>query len=564
MNNSALLFILNIAGAAALLIWAVRLVRTGFERAFGGQLRLWLRRSTSNRFAAAASGVGAAVLLQSSTAVAMLMAGFISAGAIGSVAGMAIVLGADLGSALVALILNSRLAGVTPVLLLAGVLIFLRSTRKQLRQIGRIMIGLALVFLSLDLIRDASLPMAQSAGARSVMLYLANDLFSAFVLAAAFAWLVHSSVAAVLLFATLATQGALPPAAAFAMVLGANLGGALIAVLLTLQSAAAVRQVIWANLVLRGGGAVVALWAISAGQIPFALLGENAGQQALHLHLLFNAMLLILCLPLVGPISRMTALLIQDAQSPDAAETYRSALDPSVQHEPKRAYACAVRELVEIGSRVEAMMRQILPLFQTYDDQMAQSIQASLRHIETRSLEIRIYLSKVRDGESAEDGDTRAFDLSTTAINLEASADVIARKAVALAQRKSLKGVNFSAEGWREITDFHDVVLRNVQQGIAVLMSEDVGLARELVEEKEKVRNIERDLQSRHLDRLCRGLADTKETSAIHLELLRAFKSLNTSFAMIGYPLLRKSGDLLDSRLAGHGLPPSNHQTDWE
>jgi phosphate:Na+ symporter len=564
MDSSPLLFILNIAGAAALLIWSVRLVRTGFERAFGGQLRLWLRRSTSNRFAAAASGLGAAVLLQSSTAVAMLMAGFVSAGAIGSVAGLAIVLGADLGSAMVALILNSRLVGVTPVLLLGGVLIFLRSTRKQLRQIGRIMIGLALVFLSLDLIRDASLPLAQSAGARSVFLYLANDLFSAFVLAAVFAWLVHSSVAAVLLFATLAAQGALPPVAAFAMVLGANLGGAMIAVLLTLKSDAAVRRVIWANLALRGGGAVMVLWAISAEQIPFGLLGANAGQQALHLHLLFNATLLILCLPLVGPISRLTSLLIHDAQSLDAAELNRSALDLSVQDQPRRAYACAVRELVDISSRIEAMMRQILPLFQTYDDQAAQTIQASLRHIEARSLEIRIYLSKVRDRESDEDGATRAFDLSTTAINLEASADIIARKAVGLARRKSLEGINFSQEGWREITDFHDIVLRNVQQGIAVLMSEDVGLARELVAEKEKVRNIERDLQSRHLERLCRGLADTKETSAIHLELLRAFKSLNTSFAMIGYPLLRKSGDLLDSRLTANGLYTSQQQTPSE
>ena len=48
--------VLNLAAAAALLIWAVRLVRTGFERAFGGQLRQWLRRSTRNRFGAAATG----------------------------------------------------------------------------------------------------------------------------------------------------------------------------------------------------------------------------------------------------------------------------------------------------------------------------------------------------------------------------------------------------------------------------------------------------------------------------------------------------------------------------
>ncbi|MGY6704398.1 Na/Pi cotransporter family protein [Roseinatronobacter sp.] len=551
METSPILFILNMAGAAALLIWAVRLVRTGFERAFGGQLRLWLRRSTSNRVAAALSGAGAAVLLQSSTAVAMLMAGFVSAGAIGSMAGMAIVLGADLGSAVVALILNSRLVGVTPILLLGGVLIFLRSSRRRLRQIGRIMIGLALVFLSLDLIRDASLPLVDSAGARGVMLYLANDPISAFLLAAAFAWLVHSSVAAVLLFATLAAQGALPPVAAFAMVLGANLGGAMIAFLLTLKSDVAVRRVIWANLVLRGGGAVLVLWAIVAGVIPVNLLGADAGAQALHLHLLFNAVLLAVCLPLVGPITRMTSLLVQETPNPNAAELTSSSLDPTVQDQPARAYACAVRELVDMGSRVETMMRQVLPLFQNFDDVSAQKLQDSLDRVERRSLEVRMYLAKVRTREGEEDIGTRAFELSATAINLEAGADMIARKAVELARRKSLESLNFSEDGWRELADFHDIVLRNVQQGIAVLMSEDVGLARELVEEKEKVRNIARDLQSRHLERLRQGLTESIETSAIHLELLRAFKSLNTSFAMIGYPLLSKRGELLDSRLTG-------------
>ena len=90
MGNSPVLVLLNMAAAAALLFWAVRLVRTGFERAFGDRLRRWLRRSTANRITSAATGAVAAILMQSSTAVAMLLAGFMSAGVIGSVAGLPI------------------------------------------------------------------------------------------------------------------------------------------------------------------------------------------------------------------------------------------------------------------------------------------------------------------------------------------------------------------------------------------------------------------------------------------------------------------------------------------
>jgi phosphate:Na+ symporter len=550
MQDGPLIFLLNMAAAAALLIWAVRLVRTGFERALGGQLRIWLRRSTSNRLAAAATGAGAAILMQSSTAVAVLMAGFLSAGAIGSLSGLSIVLGADLGSALVALILNSKIAALTPLLLLAGVMIFLQSSARRSRQIGRILIGLALIFLSLDLIRGASQPLTQSDGASAIMRYLAGDPASAFLVAALFAWLVHSSVAAILLFATLAAQGVMPVEAAFAMVLGANLGGSLIAFFLTTKSAAIVRRVVWTNLALRGGGAALALLALSYLELPTNLLGSGPGQQALHLHLLFNVLLLLVCLPLAQPMMRMADRLISEPAGQDAKGITRTALDPAVQSQPKRAFGCALRELVEMGNRIEVMLRDAMMLFETYDDAVAQRLRSEMRNVAAMSLSIRVYLSNVRSQDPEEDTGTRAFDLSGIAVNLEAGADMVARKMVELADQKHDANYSFSPEGWRELSEFHDVVLRSVQHGISVLMSGDLGLARELVEQKEKVRELEQTLQRKHLKRLRQGLTEAYETSAIHLELLRALKALNTSFAMIAYPLLEDNGELLESRLS--------------
>ncbi len=552
MDTSPVMILLNMAAAASLLIWAVRLVRTGFERAFGRQLRLWLRRSTTNRVSAAATGMGAAILMQSSTAVAMLLAGFMSSGAIGRAAGLAIILGADLGSAIVAQILNSRIAFLTPLLLLSGVIVFLRSSRRELRQIGRILIGLALIFIALDLIRGASAPLSTSAAAQTVLLYLASDAVSAFLIAAVFAWLVHSSVAAVLLFATLASQEILPLDAAVAMVLGANLGGSLIAFFLTLQATAAVRQVVWTNVVLRGGGAVLALYLLKRFELAEALPGGSPALQVLNLHLFFNLALLVAGLPLVGQLMRIAARLVADPPGASPETSARSVLDRSVQNQPRRAFACAQRELIEIGNRIEIMLREAIGLFDTYDDLPAQKLRTEMKEIARMSLDLRVYLSGVRSDDPHEDTGTRAFDLSGAAVNLEAGADVIARKMVDLARRKHVENLKFSDQGWRELCDFHDVVLRNVQHGITVLMSKDVGLARELVEQKERVRDIEQSLERKHLKRLRQGLSESIETSAIHLDLLRALKMLNTSFAMMAYPLLEEHGELLESRLS-HG-----------
>lgn len=550
MEQSPILITLNLAAAAALLIWAVRLVRTGFKRALGGHLRFWLRRSTSNRISAATTGASAAVLLQSSTAVALLLAGLMAAGTIGGAAGLAVILGADLGSAIVVQILTTRISVLTPILLLVGVLFFLRSSRRSLRQIGRILIGLALIFLSLDLIREASAPLSGSEAAKSTMVYLSGDLITAFALAALFAWLVHSSVAAVLLFSTLAAQDLLPLQAAFAMVLGANLGGAFIAFVLTLHAVIPARRVVLANLILRGGGACIALLLLFYIDIGVVIPGVSAQQQALNLHLAFNFLVLLGGVLILTPSMQLAKLVLPGDGSVGAEGNGRSALDHAVQNQPSRAFTCAQRELVELGNRIEIMLRDAMELFGSYDDAIVQRLRKERSDISRMSLDLRVYLSGIRSSDPKEDTGTRAFDLADVAVNLESGADVIARKMTGLARRMHIEKTSFSDEGWRELTDFYDQVIRNVQQGIAVLMSEDIGAARELVEQKEMIRDIEQALERKHLTRLRQGQAESIETSAIHIDLLRSLKMLNTAFAMIAYPLLKEHGELLESRLA--------------
>jgi phosphate:Na+ symporter len=546
--NSSIFIVLELAAGAALLIWAVRLVRTGFERAFGGHLRLWLRRSTSNRVRAASCGMVTALLMQSSTAVAILMAGFVSSRAIAAVSGVAILLGADLGSALVAQLLISPVSLVAPLLIVCGVIIFLRSQRRQPRQIGRILIGLGLVFVSLDLIRSASSPLVSNPSVGIVMSYFANEMLLAFTVAALFAWLVHSSVAAVLLFVAMAGQGIMQINAASAMVLGANLGGAMIAVGLTLRADAAVRRAILSNVVLRGGGAALALAILSAAGPLATHLGNSADRQILNLHLAFNVVVVVAGLPIVGIVYRCISQLVPD--KPDLGPgTEVSALDPEALSHPQRALACAMRELVNSAGRVEGMYRKTILLFQKYDEELAREIRADAGRVERIALELRLFLANIK---ASDDGNTRSkvFEFAGIASELEAAADVIARKMVGHAEKMARRKQKFSEDGWRELTDFHDSVLRNMQSAVMVLMSADPALARELVEQKEAAREAARRLEKRHLQRLKEGLVESIETSSVHLDMLRAMKEVNTSFAKIAYPTLSESGELLESRLA--------------
>lgn len=542
-------FLIQIAGAAALLLWAVRLVRTGVERAFATQLRQGLRRASDNRVLAAVSGMLSAMLLQSSTAVAMLVSNFASKGVLTAAVGVAMLLGADLGSALVAQILLARPGVLVPALLLLGVVLFLRSNQRKLRQTGRILIGLALIFVSLDMLRTATAPIIQSEGAVAILGYLDSDLLTAFLLGAVFAWVVHSSVAAILLFVTMVAQGALPPMAAMAMVLGANLGGAMIAFVLTLAADVRARRIVTANLVLRGGGAIAVLLALSFQVFDPAWLGQDAAVQVMNLHLAFNLALCVLALPFAGLIAKLSEQMIRD-QSTQTLGRGLSALDQAALEDPPRALNCAARELLRMGEVIEKMLVAAMGLYETWDDRVATAIQEDEKALRRMHLDLKLYLAGMNRHKLDDNAVNGAIEASLLAANLEAAADQVSRKMIELARKLSSEGICFSKSGKQEIGDFMDRIQANVQLALTVMMTRNPDDARELVAEKESIRTAEQRLQSKHLSRLREGVSESIETSAIHQETLRILKQVNTSFAMAGYPILDESGDLLSSRLS--------------
>ncbi len=551
MNEPQVIQILiSIAGAAALLIWAVRLVRTGVERGFATPMRVWLRHSAKNRLLAAGTGMGAAILLQSATAVAVLISNFVAKGSLTTAVGLAILLGADVGSAIVTQLLMVRqpikIAYSAGGLLVGATISIISSTR----QIGRILIGLALIFVSLDMIRSATEPMIANPGTQAVMGYLGRDLLTAFAIGAVFAWGVHSSVAAVLLFVTLAGQGILPAPAAGVMILGANLGGAFIAFILTLSAPIASRRMIMANLILRGGGAIFAMLIIAGAPDLIEYLGKTPTQQTINLHLVFNLALALLALPIVGPTISVLQRFMLKSTSTDHTLEALSALDPTLIDKPQRGLDCAARELLGMGQRIERMLAAIEPLYDKWDQAAGLSISKEDAIIKKMHLEIKLYLARMGKKELEEDLSRRSMDLASIASSLDSASDAIARVMLELAKRLDAQDLQFSPKGREEISAFSDRVQSNVQLALNVMMNQNPAEARELVAAKEKVRKVEQKLQRSHISRLREGLSESIETSNIHQETLRALKQINTAFSMVGYPILLKSGTLLKSRLS--------------
>ena len=548
-DTNIVLFALQIAGSAALLIWAVRLLRTGVERAFIVQLRVFLRSSNVSRSRALASGVFAALCLQSATAVAVLVSNFATKGGIGLVAGIAILLGADIGSALVSQILLVPQDFLVSLLMLCGVALFLRSSKNDARQIGRILIGIALIFVSLDMIRNATGPLIDSPATISIMSYLGGDVVTSFIIGAFFAWAVHSSVAAVLFFVTLAAQGLLPVSGAAAMVLGANAGGAILAYILTLKAPLTARRMVAANLLLRGGGAAIILLVLAQNSEPLSWLGKTEARQAINLHLVFNIGLAFVSFPFLQWIAKMAELFIPDHTDTSTSLPQASALDPATLDQPSLALANASREVLKMGEETELILRSVILLFQDWTDTTATAIRNRADHVRELNEDIKRFLAQLKHSELSEFEKERSSELAVIAYSLENAADSIGTGLVDLARQLHSEQLTFSKEGLAEIENFHDRVLSNVQLALSVLMNGSPDVARQLFLAKEKVSKAERKLQERHLDRLRAGNHDSFETSRLHQESLHILKYVNSSFASIGYSIAIRSGDLLSTRV---------------
>lgn len=209
MSGSVIL--LHLAGAVALLLYATRMVRTGVERAYGDVLRQKLRSTMRNPLMAVIVGTALAVALQSSTAVTLLVGSFAGSGIVSGMAGQLAVRGAEIGSALVVKLLSFDLSLLVPICLAAGTAIFLATVRREWRQFGRILVGIGLLLLSLQLIGQASEPLRESKLLPVVINYFSGDPVTAYLLAALVTWLFHSSIAGVLLIVQLAGRGLIPP-----------------------------------------------------------------------------------------------------------------------------------------------------------------------------------------------------------------------------------------------------------------------------------------------------------------------------------------------------------------
>jgi phosphate:Na+ symporter len=551
MSGSVVL--VHLAGAVALMLFATRMVKTGVERAYGDVLRHRLRDTMRNPFMAVLTGTGLAIALQSSTAVTLLVGSFAGSGIVSGAAGQLAVRGAEIGSALVTKLLTFDLTLLVPVCLVTGTVMFMATERRDWRQIARILVGIGLLVLSLQMIGQASEPLRDSEMLPVIITYFSGDPITAFLLAAGITWLFQSSIAAILLMAALAGRGFIPSELGVVLVLGVNLGSSIIAPMLTRSADAAVRVVPVGNLLMRGVGSVIMLILFMTIKPPVAFLGATEPDQIVNAHILFNVIILMAGLPLAGLVYRGSEWIVKLGAKPEPVDAFAatelSALNEAALDMPSQALANATREGVRVCETVEIMLKRIIELYESADADKIKALAALDDRVDRKHAAIKIYLAKVTKNVMTEDEALRCQELIGACVKLEQVGDIIVRNMLVHVQKKLDKGLEFTPEGWRELCAFHASVLANARMAFNVLVSRDPATARQLVLEKDRLRDTEKETSHSHFLRLRDGTAKSIETSSIHLDTIRDLKQINSLLTSMAYPVLEEQGLLRGSRL---------------
>jgi len=541
--------LLNLLAGVSLLVWGTHIVRTGILRLYGSDLRRILRRSVArNRLAAFAAGIGVTGLIQSSTATALIVSAFAGQGLVTTASALAVMLGADVGTSLVTVVLSLDLSWLAPLLIFSGVVLFLSRQSTPVGRFGRILIGLGLIIFALQWIRVAAKPIVEAAGVKVIFASLTGDVLLDVLVAAFVTILCYSSLAVVLLVATLAQLGVIGLPVAFGLVLGANLGSGTLGMLSTLRAVPEARRVTLGNFLFKLIGCVIAIPLIDPAARWVDSLALDASFEVVGFHVLFNACVALIFIFWTEAIARIAERLLPAKPIEDDPSKPRF-LDASGLETPTVAIANAAREAMRIGDTIEQMLTGMLVVLRTNDRELSRRLRAMDDTVDELYTAIKLYLTQI-SRESLEDREGRRWaDLISFTINLEQVGDIIERILSDLEDKKLDKGRNFSEAGMAEIVDLHTRLVANLRLAMTVFLNGELKSAQELLAQKVLFRDLERAYADSHLMRLAGNTIESIETSSLHLDLISDMKRINSHLCSVAYPILEEAGVLAPTRL---------------
>lgn len=534
-NIMSLTMTMSLLGGLALFLYGMKMMGEGLEKAAGDKLRRLLESLTRNPIIGLLVGVVFTMIIQSSSATTVMVVGFVNAGLLDLMQATGVILGANIGTTVTAwIVAGFQAMTFMPLILLVGVAMIMFVKRLKLQRIGQIVAGFGMLFVGMDMMKNAMSPLAESAEFARLMTTFSNPLL-AMLMGVAITAVIQSSSASVGILELLALQGLVPLETSLYIIMGTNIGTCVTAMLAAIGATRTARRAALIHLMFNVLGTLVVFVLVSV--LPVANLLSAIKDPALQIavaHTSFKVFEVMCFIALRGYLVKLVMILVpgDDSRTEERRLKY---LDDRILSTPPIAVAQISKEIERMGDIAVDNLSRAMDAFFDKNAALIPEVEHNEDAINYLNHEITRYMVSVSQLDLPADDMKRMGALFHVVNDLERIGDH-AENMAEYAQSRIDDEIPFSDESIREMHEMLSKTLELCRLALNVFHTRDRKLLPQVLVREENIDDLEKELQRNHVERLTRG-ACTPRSGMVFSDMLSNLERVADHATNIGFSI---------------------------
>ena len=504
----------GLSGGLAFFLYGMSVMSAGLEKMAGGKLERTLKKVTSNYMMSFLLGAGITIAIQSSSAMTVMLVGFVNSGIMEFGQTIGVIMGSNVGTTLTSWLLS--LNGISdggsvlitllqpiifaPILALVGIAVRMFSKNERRCDIGLILVGFAVLIIGMDMMSSSVGAVKDMEGFNDMLTVFKNPIVAVLV-STVFTGIIQSSAATVGIVQALALTGSITYEMAIPLVLGANIGTCMTALLSAIGANKNAKRVVAIHIYIKVIGTVICLIALGIVNALFPGFTENTISMfgVALVHTIFNVANTVVLFPFNNFIIRLAEKTIKGDESLKTVF-----LDERLMNTPPMAIAECKRLVKEMAEMSRESINLSLQLVNQYDESKARTIEKNEETVDRYEDKLGTYLVKLSSNELSEHDSHEVGRLLHTIGDFERISDhAINIKNTALEIKN--KDLKFSEQAREELETISNAVIEILDLTVQSFSDDDV-ISASRVEPLEQVIDMLKDeLKERHIARLQEG-----------------------------------------------------------
>lgn len=512
--------IISLFGGLGLFLYGMHIMGDGLENAAGDKMKFFFEKLTSNPILGVMTGAIVTATIQSSSATTVMVVGFVNAGLMNLYQAAAVIMGANIGTTITAKLVTLNISDFIPIFLGIGGVMSLFAKKDKLKQIGAIVLGFGILFLGMDIMKDAMAPLKDSQLFIDYIATLKGNMLLGILTGLVMTAVVQSSSATTAIVITLSSTGLINLEVALPVIFGCNIGTCVTALISSIGTSKTARKAAIIHLLFNVTGTIIfiPLMGILITVVEKITPGgaDLAKRQIANAHVIFNFANTIVLLPTIGILVKIVNKLIPGEDKVEEIST--KYIDERLLETPAIAIGQSNKEIIRMANVVEDSLDNSIKAFENYDDSLIKNVYDREKLVNLLEDEITRYLVKISKLELASHQTDVVTSLFYVVNDLERIGDH-AENIAELSSEAMQKKLKFSDDAIKELDEMYGYVKQSLKLSVESLEEMNASKATKVIEIEENIDRLEKELRGNHIKRLNKGLCNAT-VGAIYLDLI--------------------------------------------